>query len=106
MVSARGWSSGVRVGQILVQDLRLRTWGSGFRVQNLAFRVQELGLRVHVSGFMFQGSGFSVQGLAFRVQGWWCRALPCHPCVSDSRKIDLRIPGKGDSASHGARPVH
>ena len=27
-------------------------------------------------------------------------------CVSSFRKVDARLPGKGDSNSHGARPVH
>jgi len=26
--------------------------------------------------------------------------------LSVSRKVDIRLPGKGDSNSHGARPVH
>ena len=25
---------------------------------------------------------------------------------SGARKVDVRLPGKGDSKSHGARPVH
>ena len=31
----------------------------------------------------------------------WCRTLQ-----EPSRKVDVRLPGKGDSISHGARPVH
>ena len=27
-------------------------------------------------------------------------------CVGPARKVDVRLPGKGDSDSHGARPVH
>ena len=26
--------------------------------------------------------------------------------VQQARKVDIRLPGKGDSNSHGARPVH
>ena len=26
--------------------------------------------------------------------------------VGEVRKVDVRLPGKGDSNSHGARPVH
>jgi len=29
---------------------------------------------------------------------WWVGTWP--------RKVDVRLPGKGDSNSHGARPVH
>jgi len=31
----------------------------------------------------------------------------CFPCLTDpTRKVDVRLPGKGNSNSHGARPVH
>ena len=26
-------------------------------------------------------------------------------CVSNARKVDVRLPGKGDLSSHGARPI-
>ena len=34
--------------------------------------------------------------------------LPRAPaaCVLRVRKVDVRLPGKGNSKSHGARPVH
>ena len=32
-------------------------------------------------------------------------ALNCRP-ESEGRKIDVRLPGKGNSKSHGARPVY
>ena len=31
---------------------------------------------------------------------------PAPPCPRCTRKVDVRLPGKGDSNSHGARPVH
>ena len=27
-------------------------------------------------------------------------------CLQGSRKVDIRLPGKGNANSHGARPVH
>ena len=35
----------------------------------------------------------------------WARH-PCSCSASHPRKVDIRLPGKGDSNSHGARPVH
>ena len=36
-----------------------------------------------------------------------CVFCPAFPGVSDAcRKVDVRLPGKGNSNSHGARPVH
>ena len=33
--------------------------------------------------------------------------LEPEPCLAGAtRKVDVRLPGKGDSNSHGARPVH
>jgi len=43
--------------------------------------------------------GFEFQGFAFRVADFWY-------VVSGYRKVDVRLPGKGNSNSHGARPVH
>ena len=60
----------------------------------LGFRVQGSGFRVQGSGFRAQGSGFRVQGSGFGVWG------------SETRKVDIRLPGKGNSNSHAARPVH
>jgi len=37
---------------------------------------------------------------------------PCSPCAPErgfgdgGRKVDVRLPGNGNSDSHGARPVH
>jgi len=34
------------------------------------------------------------------------RDLRCGVCVKDTRKVDVRLPAKGNSNSHGATPVH
>ena len=35
-----------------------------------------------------------------------CKATPAVPTLYFSRKVDVRLPGKGNSNSRGARPVH
>jgi len=72
--------------------------GSAPALQGAGFRVQGSGFRVQGSGFRVQGSGFRVQGSGFRAQEGMCKV--------DVRKVDVRLPGKGNSNSHGARPVH
>ena len=67
-----------------------------FGVQGSGFRVQGSGFKIQGSGFRIQGSGFSVQGSEFRVQG-----SPASP-----RNVNIRLPGKGNSNSHGVRPVY
>ena len=51
-------------------------------------------------GFWVQGSGFGVG----RVPGSRCRLSMRGG--GRTRKVDIRLPGKGNSNSHGARPVH
>jgi len=66
--------------------------GTGFRVQSsrvhgLEFGVQGLGRRI------FHGRlGIGVGGSGFRVHL--------------GRKVDIRLPGEGNSNSHGARSVY
>jgi len=35
-----------------------------------------------------------------------CSLLARKRCMGWARKVDVRLPGKGNSNSHGARPVH
>ena len=46
--------------------------------------------------------GLRVEGLGVRV---WVRVREGQ-VVSVTGKVDVRLPGKGNSNSHGARPVH
>ena len=68
-------------------------WGVGFGVWGLGFRFRVWRSRVRVKGVSL-GSRFSGFGFA------------CGRCTSGSRKVDVRLPGKGNSNSHGSRPVH
>jgi len=57
-----------------------------------------------------------VEGLGWRVEGGGGRfkvdlrgqrrAAPRPRVAAPTRKVDVRLPGKGNSNSHGARPVH
>ena len=104
----------------------------GFRVQSSGSRVQGSGFRVHGAGFKVQGSGFRVQGVGCRVLGVGYLSFivnelsvvrPAPEYLRDAllerplfgaverlfhldRKVDVRLPGKENSNSHGARPVH
>jgi len=57
---------------------------------------------VQGAGFIVQRSAVRVKSLCYRVQG-----SGLHP-VSESRarEVDVRLPGKRNSNSHCARPVH
>ena len=46
--------------------------------------------------------GFWVQGPNSRLQVSWGGLVTC----AAGRNVDIRLPGKGNSNSHGARPVH
>jgi len=60
-------------------------------------------------GLRFQGLGLRVQGL---IAGNRPTALRRNPVTrwksvwTHARKVDVRLPGKGNSNSYGARPVH
>ena len=120
---------GVRRGLISVEGSGARVQGSGFRVQGLGFRVQGSGFRVQGSGPRAQDSGFRVQGVGFTVKlrveplsteygtyetvkARFCWAKFVHiDCKllslrSKTRKVDIRLSGKGNSNSHAAGPVY
>jgi hypothetical protein len=64
---------------------------------------------VQGSGFRVQGSGFRVQGVVSRVSFSGGEAWPRGAVVEGVgriRKVDVRLTGKRNSNSHGARPVH
>ena len=44
--------------------------------------------------------------LRCKVLGLGVRGAGCISSVQSSRKVYVRLTGKGDSNSHGARPVH
>ena len=87
------------------------------------------GLRFGGEGFEVRGLGFEVWGLGFGVWGlglgvepappltgtvWGLLTPPrrdigrlgAHGLCSSFRKVDVRLPGKRNSNTHGARPVH
>ena len=53
--------------------------------------VDRIGFRCREFGFMVRGLRFTLRDLNVRAESW---------------KVDIRLPGKGNSNSHGARPVH
>ena len=120
------WRLGFRFGGLGFGDqgfgfgvwgLKFRVWGLdfGFEAWRSGFRVWGLEIRVWGFGFGDQGLGFGVRGLGFRVwvlklgfreyglSGTQCRSGVGSCTVS---KVDVRLPGKENSNSHGARPVH
>jgi hypothetical protein len=105
--------------------------GAGYRVQGAGCRVQGVRCRVQGAGYRVCGVRCRVQGAGCRVRAAGCRACrvydlrlhlhgrthrPCSWGVARdlllaesgplSRKVDIRLPGKGNSNSHGARTVH
>ena len=66
--------------------------GFGLRVEGLGFRISGFGFRVWSSPKTLRGCAGGPRSR----QTVFCR----------DRKVDVRLPGKGDSNSHGARPVH
>ena len=81
---------------LLHEDL---VWGSWARVLGFGFRAEG-------SGFRVQGSGFRVQGSGLRAHDWWCFWVQDVRSRLWTRKVDVRLPEKGNSMSHGAKPVH
>ena len=84
--------------------LGLRVLGSGVGVQRfrggLVFKAHRLCVSL---SSRLEGSGLWVdrtilRGVVLRVVN------PVH--LEQHRKVDVRLPGKGSSNSHGARPVH
>ena len=90
--------------------------GFGLRVSGFEFRDSGFGLRV--SGFRFRVSGFRfwVSGFGFRdsdlnqkVSAILCKHSPRRAYNRTrllARKVDVGLPEKRNSNSHGARPVH
>ena len=87
-----------------------------FRLQGFVFRMQASGFRVSEAGIPPRRAsrGFREQ---FRFRAFRAdhpstgtsngKRTPC-PILpfGFTRKVDARLPGKGNSNSHGARPVH
>ena len=70
--------------------LEFQVSGFGFQISHLRFGVWGLGLGVSVFEFRASRIGFRVSHLGVGASGFG--------------KVDVRLPGKGDSGSHGARP--
>jgi len=60
-------------------------------------------LRVEGSGFRVEGSGFRIQGSGFMVQRKIFGAQQPILLPNLVRKVNVRLPGKRNSISHGAR---
>jgi len=84
---------------------RVRVQGPGSRVQGSGFRVQGSGFKVQGSGFRVQGPGFSAPLRNTRHAFQTPKGLSHHQLLSH-RKVDVRLPEKRSSNSHGARTVH
>ena len=104
---------GCRVAGSGLKVLGFGVWGVGFRVLCVGFGVEGsgvegLGIRVWGLGFRVQRSTWScVLSAAVSVELRWTpiwNATPNVPCTH--RKVDISLPGKRNSNSHGARPVH
>ena len=54
--------------------------------------------------FPFRSAAPKLRALAMRIDP--PTQLGRAPVPAEPRKVDIRLPGKGDSNSHGARPVH
>jgi len=61
-----------------------------------------------VGGGHLEGAAvlFSVQQRLLRLAPLVVLGAGCVQGLLSTRKVDIRLPGKGDSNSHGARPVH
>ena len=92
---------------------RFRISGYGFRFSGFRFLVSGLGYVLTPR----EGGGAlnlkrevhypRVSGFRPRVSGFRFRALDLkHEVLSLPRKVCIRLPGKGNSNSHGARPIH
>ena len=89
-----------------VSGLGFRVWGFGVRLQGVGARHKD-GLpppsapteNTHSCGHRVSGTAFSSCGIGSGMRGLGIRTDP-------TRKVDVRLPGKGNSNSHCARPVH
>jgi len=99
----------------------MRIMGFGFRVSGFGLRASGFGFRVSGFGFRVSGFDFLVSGFCFRVSGVSggphperedVRGLVLRPVLAHRqpatthRKVDIRLHGKGNANSHGARPVY
>ena len=117
------WGLGFGVGGLGVWGWGLWAGDCGFWVWGLRSGGWVLGVSVPCSLFCVLGVGRRVPGSVFRVRDFEFRisgvgrlrqalspeplpsALPPSP-LPLTRKIDIRLTGKGNSNSHGARPVY
>ena len=79
--------------------------GFGFRVPCSGFRIPGFGFRVPGFGFRASVFGVRVSGFGFRVSGSGAHGSSSLKS-NTPRQVDVRPPGKGNSNSHGARPVY
>jgi len=98
----------------------IRGSGFGFRHSSFGFRAPAFGFRVPGSRFRVPGFGFQVLGFGFQVPNFGVRVSgtvvdlglihKIGPRENEmprlNWKVDVRLPGKGNSNSHGARLVY
>ena len=72
--------------------------GFGFQFSDFVFRVV---FRFSFFVFPIPGFGFKVEGLGLDLA-----MLACAGHQHSPRKVYIRLPGTGNSNSHGTRPVH
>ena len=95
----KGYTFGFKSERLRGFHLEVRRQGFGFRVSGSGFRVAGLGFR----GFRLQVSGFGVTRKPRCRRGSCSLSIAEEPAIG---KVDIRLPGKENSNSHGARPVH
>ena len=79
----------------------------GFGVWGLGFGVSDFGFRISGSGFQVSGFGVHHWNFApFLNLTSTASPLATGNLLPPARKVDVRLLGKGNSNSHGARPVH
>ena len=94
-------------------------WGLGFLVPGFVFHVSSFGLRIWGSVFRVTGVDFGGRALNLSKIFFFFPFItldtgpirPLHLTLNDTEVYGplgryVRLPGKGNSNSHGARPVH
>ena len=93
-----------------VSGSRLRVSGFGYRVSGFGFRVSGFGFRIWSAGpgDARPDSGKAGSRLETNITNSMAEAthFGAERRVREDWKVDVRLPGKGNSNSHGARPVH
>ena len=79
-----------------VQDFMRRVSCSVFRCSSFVFRVSRFGVRVLC--FVFRVSCFGYRASSHESTEWASQTIPS--------KVDVRLPGKGNSNTHDTRSVH